>query len=143
MDTTEAKASLLEEIDSDIRRYKKHRQYWSSLQWLVLFSVTIAGFFTTAVGGLGSEELSKAWYASTKYVTIWGLISVVGAMIVQNANPSVMAQNSEKKKDAMRAIRTDLKYRGLSVKDAARLVQTARKDPDKATDMLLSSESSG
>ncbi len=141
-ESKEDKKALLEEIDNDIDRYRGHRKYWSILQWLVLFLVTLAGFFTTAVGGLGAEELAKSWYASPKFVTTWGLISVFGAMVVQNANPSVMAQNSEKKKDAMRAIRTELKYRGLSVKGAAKLVQTARQDPEKAIDMLLNSESS-
>lgn len=137
----EGKNELLEEIDRDIDRYRRHRKYWSLLQWIVLFLVTIAGFFTTAVGGLGADELATAWYASPNYVTAWGVIAVLGAMIVQNASPAQMAETSEKKKDAMRAIRTELRYRDLNVRAAAKLVQTARRDPEKAIDMLLSQSS--
>lgn len=57
-------------------------------------------------------------------------------MIVQNANPAQMSETAEKKKDAMRAIRTELKYRDLDVQEAASIVEIARRDPEKAIDML-------
>jgi hypothetical protein len=41
----------------------------------------------------------------------------------------------------MRAIRTALKFRGLEVKVAAKLMETARTDPEKALDELAGHES--
>ena len=48
-----------------------------------------------------------------------------------------MAKSFEKKKDAMRAIRTKLKYRGLDVEEAARLMELARKDPEEVFEELI------
>jgi hypothetical protein len=40
----------------------------------------------------------------------------------------------------MRAIRTELKYRGLEVEMAAKLMEIARADPEKAMDKLAGQE---
>jgi hypothetical protein len=135
------KQEVLNEIEGDIARYRRYRKYSSILQWVILLLVAIAGFFTTAAGGIGTGEMAKTWFSSANWLTIWGLIAVIGSLVVQNANPAQMAATFEKKKDVMRAIRTALKFRGLEVKVAAKLMETARTDPEKALDELAGHES--
>jgi hypothetical protein len=61
-------------------------------------------------------------------------------LVVQNYNPEQKALRFEKKKDAMRAIRTALKYRELDVAEAALLVEKARLEPADALEDLANQE---
>lgn len=137
-DGADIKEQLLIELENDIARYRKYRDWSTNLQWVALLLVTIAGFFTAAAGGIGTGVQNVAWYSSPNWLTTWGLIAAIGALITQNANPAQLAISFEKKKDAMRAIRTELKFRGLEVNMAAKLMEMARRDPEKAMDALAS-----
>ena len=131
--TPDSKHELLQEIETAIERYRHLGKRNSVIQWSALLPVTVAGFFTTAAGGVGMEN---AWYASPSALTIWGLIAVIGSLIIQTANPGQIAERCEQKKDAMRAIRTALKFRALDLAVAAELVELARDDPRQALDYL-------
>ncbi len=140
-DDDDKKQQLLLEIETAIEKYRKYRKRSTALQWSVLLLVTIAGFFTTAAGSVELGKETSAWFASPTALTAWGLIAAIGSLIVQNANPAQMAERFEKKKDAMRAIRTALKYRNLDLIVAAELVEIARVDPGQALDDLSNQQS--
>lgn len=129
---------LLNEIESDIARYRQYRKNSSKLRWFVLLMITVSGFFTAAAGGAGSGQIINTWFSTPNMLTVWGLVAAIGSLVVQTANPAGLAETFEKKKDAMRALRTELKYRDLDIKVAARLMETARTDPEKAMDTLAS-----
>lgn len=124
------KQQLLFEVEADIRKYRRARKASNALQWTVLILVTIAGFFTTAAGTVDKDsESSLPWFATQKALTAWGLTATIGSMIIQNAKPAQMAEQFEKKKDAMRSIRTALKFRNMELDEAARLIEIARAEP--------------
>lgn len=87
------KGDLLTEIEGDIARYRRYRKYSSTVQWVVLLLITIAGFFTTAAGGVGAGDMTNVWFSEPRWLTTWGLIAAIGSLIVQNANPAQMARD--------------------------------------------------
>ena len=130
------KDKLLEEIESDIKRYRKYRLIGSIFQWIVLLLVAIAGFFTTLTGAVDASGVANVWFANPNWLITWGLVTVIGSLVVQQGKPGQKAETWEKKKDAMRAIRTGLLFRGLELKKAAELMEAARSDPETAVDDL-------
>lgn len=130
---SDRKKELVTELEGEIEKYRRLRKRHHWLQWLTLVPMTIAGFLTTSAGNVGTVEV---WYAAPEALMIWGLIGVVGSLIIQTANPEQRAQRFELKKDAMRSIRTSLKYRGMDVEKAAELQEIAREDPRQALDAL-------
>ena len=138
-DVNKEKALLLE-VNIAIEKYRNYRKKSHLLHWAVLFSVAIAGFLTTTTGASGPSSPTTPWFLSHSALTVWGLITVLGALIVQNANPAKMAEGFEKKKDAMRAIRTAVKYRSLDLNEAAEFMETARDDPERVLELLSKNE---
>lgn len=132
-DINDKKKELLLEIENAIEQYIKYRKRMTLVQWGVLLSVTIAGFFTTAAGNV---DQASTWFASSTALTTWGLIAAIGSLVIQNVNPTNRAETFERKKDAMRAIRTALKFREMDVIEAAELIEIARRNPSQALEDL-------
>jgi hypothetical protein len=136
-DAAAARDELLKEIDVSIEKYRHRRKRNAIIQWAVLIPITIAGFFTASAGVTDASGVVDAWYSSPSALIFWGIVTAVGSVIIQTANPAQKAERFEKKKDALRAIKTAMKFRDLEVSLAAELVELARSDPSVAFENLF------
>ena len=72
------------------------------------------------------------WYAKPGALLAWGIITAVGAVLDQWANPGKRAEDHLLYKVALRAIEAAVRWQNLDIEKATKLWNSARINPEVA-----------
>jgi hypothetical protein len=120
------KKDWLSRIDSEAMWHWRRHRLLGAVKVIVLVAIAAAGVLTTSAGVSDNQGL---WFAKPEALTVWGIITAVGAALNQWANS---AMDHRLYKVTLRALETAVEFEGLDIKKANRLWNIARTNPETA-----------
>lgn len=124
---------FIAETEKEIGKKRTRMRYLSWLQWVIMISVGCAGLLTSLTG---TEIYRDMWFTSPDFLVIWGIISTIGALVNQAANPNERIEKYMNTVCALKAIVGAVKYQNLPINEADQIRTTARQNGTLAINTL-------